>query len=508
MAGADPSAPLVWTHLQIEPGRSPPSTSPASPTESSEPPPRIGPYVLLRAIGEGAMGVVYAAYDEELERKVALKLIHPSQQGDAQLRTRILREAQALARVSAPNVVHVYQVGEVSGQVYIAMEFINGTTLTKWQAEPARRWQDILRTYVAAGHGLLAAHEAGLIHRDFKPDNVLIDRQGRPRVADFGLARLEAASATTAAPVAVAASAAPSLPSKSAQALLTQAGVVMGTPLYMSPEQHNGDPADARSDQFSFCVALYAALYRQLPFAGDTLPSLAFHVASGQVRPRPAGSHVPMAVHEAILRSLSPNPGARFPSMRELLAALDFDPLSDRTAGPRSRRRVTLSMGLLSGVCLGGLDLLDRLGVSSFQSSLFVAGVFLATFRFLLWRFAGELRNDFHRATIIYGLVYAGYLLSLRGLSPLLGLGDAQRAALDLLALALTTGMMSGLVMPRLWPIIPMTLAGALSTALWPQQAQRISSLLLAAAVWIATYQWNRTVTSRAAARRAAESSP
>jgi hypothetical protein len=116
---------------------------------------RIDRYLLLRAIGEGGMGVVYAAYDEELDRKVAVKLIHPSKQGDTLLRTRILREAQALARVSVPNVVTVYQAGEVDGRLFIAMEFVNGTTLTKWQAEPGRSWQEILRMYIAAGQGLL-----------------------------------------------------------------------------------------------------------------------------------------------------------------------------------------------------------------------------------------------------------------------------------------------------------------------------------------------------------------
>lgn len=142
------------------------------PTQVSAQPPRIGRYILLRAIGEGGMGVVYAAYDEELDRKVAVKVLHPSRRHDDQLRSRVFREAQALARVSSPSVVHVYQVGETGGQIYIAMEFINGTTLGKWQAEPGRSWQEILRMYSTAGQGLLAAHQAGLVHRDFKPDNV------------------------------------------------------------------------------------------------------------------------------------------------------------------------------------------------------------------------------------------------------------------------------------------------------------------------------------------------
>lgn len=148
--------------------------------EVAETLPRVGRYVLLRKLGEGGMGVVYAAYDQELDRKVALKIIHPERQQDPELRARVIREAQALARVSAPNVIHVYQVGEVEGQLFIAMEFVNGTTLSKWQSDPAHKWQDILRMYIAAGQGLQSAHEAGLVHRDFKPETIC-------RVADGAL---------------------------------------------------------------------------------------------------------------------------------------------------------------------------------------------------------------------------------------------------------------------------------------------------------------------------------
>jgi len=135
-------------------------------------PHRIGRFVILRLIGRGGMGVVYSAYDEQLNRKVAVKLLHQSDGSGRDRRPRILREAQAMARVSHPNVIHVYEVGEVSGQVFIAMEFVEGTNLATWQRQGNRSWEELLRVYLAAGQGLLAAHRAGLVHRDFKPDMV------------------------------------------------------------------------------------------------------------------------------------------------------------------------------------------------------------------------------------------------------------------------------------------------------------------------------------------------
>ena len=178
--------------------------------------------------------------------KVALKIISERQQ-DPELRARVIQEAQMPARVSAPNVIHVYQVGEVEGQLFIAMEFVNGTTLSKWQSDPAHKWQDILRMYIAAGQGLQSAHEAGLVHRDFKPDNVLIGSDGRPRVADFGLARIAAKSGGG-----VHAERQVCLHSGARQSQLsanplTQLGSVMGTPLYMSPEQHMGSQPTAEA---------------------------------------------------------------------------------------------------------------------------------------------------------------------------------------------------------------------------------------------------------------------
>ncbi len=217
-------------------------------------PVKIGRFTVLRRLGAGGMGVVYAAYDEMVDRKVAIKLLQRMRVGE-EAGDRLLREAQALGRLSHPNVIQVYEVGVHEERVFVAMEFVEGCTLEAW--EPEASLAAVLDVYVQAGRGLAAAHEAGLVHRDFKPDNVLVGNDGRARVLDFGLAR--------------SAGEAPPDPASSAElermgvdttgdrlvTPLTRTGAVMGTPAYMSPEQHLGQPTDPRTDQFSFCVALW-----------------------------------------------------------------------------------------------------------------------------------------------------------------------------------------------------------------------------------------------------------
>ena len=466
--------------------------------------PRVGRYVLLRKLGEGGMGVVYSAYDQELDRKVALKIIHPERQQDPELRTRILREAQALARVSAPNVIHVYQVGEVDGQLFIAMEFVNGTTLSKWQSDPTHTWQDVLRMYINAGNGLQAAHEAGLVHRDFKPDNVLIGEDGRPRVADFGLARIEIkqGSGNFMQSLKLAAI---SVPGKSNPLMtpLTQVGVVMGTPLYMSTEQHMGEPADSRSDQFSFCVALYEAMYKQLPFAGDTVELLAFNSISGKILPRPPGSHVPMPVHEALVRGLSPSAQQRFPSMKELLSALTFDPSVDPSINPTERRRVILSMTAFVLLAAVGLNILQLLGMGATKASLLNSLAFFAVFAFMSYRFRkGFLRNAFHRGSLVYGLAFSGQLIGLRLLGIYSGLTVPQMMVLDLLALASSSGMAAACVMPKVWPVIPFCLVAAMVATIYPAYAQIIASVVIPMAALIIMAVWIRATVSRTSRRK------
>ncbi len=289
---------------------------------------KVGRYVVLHKVGAGGMGVVYAAYDPELDRKVAIKLLleargsSPKEQYEQ--RTRLMREAQAMAKLSHPNVITVHDVGEFRQQVFVAMEFIEGTTLTRWRKEKKRAWPEVLQVFRAAGRGLAAAHKAGLVHRDFKPDNVLLALQGdtvaRVIVTDFGLARPAAGRTDAFASVGVM----ESTPVLSAQ--LTQTGALVGTPAYMAPEQLAGERSDSLADQFSFCVALYEALYGQRPFAGKVLSELMTNVTSGSVRAIPRSASVPRWIRRAVLKGLATEPEERHPSMEALLAALARDP--------------------------------------------------------------------------------------------------------------------------------------------------------------------------------------
>ncbi|MDB4982432.1 MAG: Serine/threonine-protein kinase pkn3, partial [Myxococcales bacterium] len=237
----------------------------------------LGRFVVLGLVGRGAMGEVYGAYDPELDRKIAIKLLRPRAGGagdGGDSRTRLMREAQATAKVSHPNVVVVFDAGTFGERVFIAMEFVEGHTLRFWLQVQERTWHEILDAFLAAGRGLAAAHDKGLVHRDFKPDNVMIAAQGgQVRVMDFGLARMALephapeepavdfdATMELSTGLSLAASpAATASPMTIFRDKITATGAVLGTPAYMSPEQFRSQPADARSDQFSFCVALYEA---------------------------------------------------------------------------------------------------------------------------------------------------------------------------------------------------------------------------------------------------------
>jgi tetratricopeptide (TPR) repeat protein len=299
----------------------------------------VGRYVLLDKIGEGGMGVVYSAFDPELDRKVAIKVLQGKQTAGSSGGDQawLLREAQALARLAHPNVVAVHDVGTLPGdQVFVAMELVDGVTMRKWLRESARTWREVVPVMLAAGEGLAAAHGVGLVHRDFKPENVLVGKDGRVRVMDFGLARLGAGDHDPApAPARGSGSSALS-------AELTMAGHVVGTPAYMAPEIYEQYPADARTDQFAFGVTLFEGLFHTRPFEReDLLPS-----RSAPPRPKlPADARVPSRLQRVALRALAIDPAERFASMKDLLAELAIDPTA-------RRRRALIASG--ATLAIGG----------------------------------------------------------------------------------------------------------------------------------------------------------
>src|SRR5215470_3812598 len=284
----------------------------------------IDRYEVRGLLGAGGMGFVLTAFDPELERMVALKLIRPDETSSSRARTRLLREAQALAKLQHPNVVTVYDVGTLGDQIYIAMELVAGRTLGAWLAAEPRSWRAIRDAFLAAGRGLAAAHAAGIVHRDFKPSNVIVSND-RVVVVDFGLALAAAPDVDPGAP--------PARANSVLELHLTLTGERVGTPRYMAPEQHGGAPVTALADQFSFANALWSALYGAPPFAGATAAEI-FEKIKGGPPPVPSGTDVPEPVGRALRKALAAAPDARWPSLGDLLAEIAHDPAA------RRRRRV------------------------------------------------------------------------------------------------------------------------------------------------------------------------
>jgi tetratricopeptide (TPR) repeat protein/predicted Ser/Thr protein kinase len=281
----------------------------------------VGRYQILALLGAGGMGQVFAALDPELGRTVALKVIRPGRRPSSRDRTRLLREAQALARLQHPNVVAIHDVGTHGDQVFIAMEHVAGPTLTEWLASAQRPWRAIRDVFVAAGRGLVAAHAVGIIHRDFKPSNVIVGAD-RVVVVDFGLAR---ARGDEAAREASDRSSATSV----LEVDLTLTGERVGTPLYMAPEQHLGDPVTARADQFAFATSLWAALYGDPPFSVRSAGEALQGKLNGPQTPT-SDRGVPERVRAALARALAFQPADRWPALSDLLAELAHDPAARR----------------------------------------------------------------------------------------------------------------------------------------------------------------------------------
>jgi eukaryotic-like serine/threonine-protein kinase len=342
----------------------------------------IGPFLVQRVLGRGAMGLVVLAQDRELDRPVAIKLLLKA--GSEIARARLMREAQSTARLSHPNVVAVHRVGTFEGQVYVVMEYVDGGTLRDYASQPGRTWEQIVAAYVQAGRGLAAAHAAGFVHRDFKPDNVLVGRDGRVRVTDFGLV------------TAVASAMEPPRESTSSASgfdpndRLTHGGAVLGTPAYMAPEQFGTGQVDPRADQFSYCVSLFEALFGRRPFEGSTAANFYVAIAEGRVSSVSCGQ-IPQSVHAAVVRGLAFDPAERWPSMEALLAALEVRPVK------RGPSPVAVGLGVGAAVVmLGGGSVAYWMTASPAAAACSEAGVKIAS----IWNddARGKLRSALQRS--------------------------------------------------------------------------------------------------------------
>lgn len=295
---------------------------------------KLGNFTVLERLGSGAMGTVYSAYDDRLDRKVAIKLLH-RHGGDREL---LLREAQSLARLSHPNVVAIFEVGTWEDQPFMVMEFVDGVTLAVWARSHRRSWREVRDVLRDAGRGLGAAHRVGLVHRDFKPANVLIDRDGRVRVADFGLARPSGSNSAVS-------TSDDSLDQTARAVQVANSGSLAGTPAYMSPELFEGLRATDRSDQFAFCAVMYEALAGMRPFPGDTVPEIAKSVLEGAFRGWPRDANVPTFLRKVVERGLARDPETRFASMDDVVGLLERDPA-------RRMRAWTLASGVATASAL------------------------------------------------------------------------------------------------------------------------------------------------------------
>ena len=315
----------------------------------------FGRYIVLRRIGAGGMGVVYEAIDPDLDRKVAIKLLHANTDTDSLIGTQITRaaqarlvhEAQSLAQLSHPNIVSIYDVGYARDQVYLAMELIEGVSLDAWLGAAARPWRKILDVFVQAADGLAAAHAAHLVHRDFKPDNVLVGNDARPRILDFGLAH-QANSESEAGKFSMSGTRHGSGHAAFGRST-TGEGAIVGTPSYMAPEQHRGAETDERCDQYAFCVSLYEAVYGLRPFRGDSLADVARAKQTMELRSPPRPVRVPRWLRQLILTGLAVDPDDRHASMSHIAVEIR------RRLSPRRRNVALASAATLA--CLGSLSL-------------------------------------------------------------------------------------------------------------------------------------------------------
>ncbi len=513
---------------------------------------RIGRFAVLRTLGEGGMGVVYSAYDEELDRRVALKLLRPGRDNSPRNQARMQREARAMAKLSHPNVVQVYEVGRFEEQVFLAMEFVQGRTLGAWLKAEPRGWQEVLQILVQAGRGLHAAHESGIIHGDFKPDNILIDAEERARVLDFGLSRrtepasasvkgaaasgeagrslqgpvasgeagrslqgpaasgeagrsLQAAPIPTHVPTHVPTPPPKPIPTpaphhRDADELRSNAKIA-GTPAYMAPEQHRHVQANQRTDQFSFCVTLFTALYGIHPFAGGSLLELIIKLTDGKVNPVPAGSAVPSVVHAAVVRGLLVDPDQRWPSLADLLGELEAilarfrDPELDLSVARRQRvllaMIIAVSILAMSFVVILGSpaeDMLPSPETNALAGAAINALLLLVVFSFR----RNLLKNRINRQLTAWLVVSSLAMLADRTISLVLELPVSATMALDLLLLG-SIAAMSAIIVEK-WIAWPATLllTGALMATILPGVSSLILAIAIVGVFCLAVLFWSR----------------
>ena len=459
------------------------------------------------------MGIVYAAYDTDLDRKVAIKLVNNSRLGQSQGRSRVIREAQAMAQVSHPNVVHVYEVGESrhahhersgeqsdensdgksdeksdEGQIFIAMEFVSGSNLYQWQNQGDRSFAETLQMYIQAGEGLCAAHRSGLIHRDFKPDNVLIGEDGRARVADFGLAR-------TVQVIDIKISSEQILRDREAAASqrLTEAGAVMGTPGYMSPEQYRGDDVDARSDQFSFCAALYEALYKQTPFEGGTFSQLAEQVMDGRIRALPKND-LPSEVTSAVLRGLRAAPEARFSSMQELLDELKSGLTSAADTGDTQKARRLFAWVFLVVAFAASIPAFLETEPPPVKVMCAVSAFVLSSVCATTALFYRKLRNSEHLKLVLmvnFGLVQ---LMLARTVATVVGMSPNQYIPFDHVIMLGFTSICAFRWIPKLWLGCFLILVSGVLVLFAPERFWRIPPVVYPSLGWMYALWWPKKI--------------
>jgi hypothetical protein len=436
----------------------------------------VGRYTVLSLLGRGGVGEVYAAYDPQLDRRVALKLLRP-RYGAGNLRgeARLLREARAIARLSHPNVIAVYDAGKVGDRIFVAMEYVDGETLASWLAARPRSRTEIMQVFRGAAHGLAAAHASGLVHRDFKPQNVMVARDGTAHVTDFGLVQLSVADSEDDAKGAAA-----EQDDGARDLTLTRSGEFLGTPLYMAPEQFKLEATDARTDQFSFCVALYQALYGEHPFLADAaagIGRLREDVVAGRIRPAPARAAVPAWIRRVLVRGLATTSEERWPSMTELAATLDrwlpSDPEHAPAVGRRERMLVCAGMSVLGVVALVVLDLLRRSTRTAETTRLLVTPAIALSVHAVaawIWR-RGLLGNQFARKVAAMGWLGGITVVLHRLMAFRFGEAVPHVLAVDLLVLGLEQTLAAILLEPWFGVGALLFFGGAAVAALAPGQA-------------------------------------